>query len=361
MKSYKHLWDKFISHENISLAIDNSSKHKRKRNEVRKIYQNKEKYINPIQKSLISGFKNDKHIPKEIYDGIQRKKRTIIVPTYREQIVHHALVNILKPIFWKGMYEHSYGSLPNRGGHKGKKTIEKWIKKDFKNTKYYLKMDIKKYFDSIPHDILKRKLSNIIRDKKFLDVLFEVIDVTDNGLPLGFYTSQWLANWYLTELDHYIKEELNVKYYIRYMDDMVIFGSNKRQLHDVQLKIEAYLNNFLGLNMKENWQVVRFDNGNCKGRDLDFMGFRFYRNKTTLRKGILLKATRKARRIKKNGVTIHSCRQMLSYIGWLSCTDTYNYYLKHIKPCVDFGRLKQYCSRYDKKQKKEAMLCLGKS
>ena len=136
------------------------------------------------------------------------------------------------------------------------------------------------------------------------------------------------------------------------MDDMVIFGPNKRQLHDVQLKIEAYLNNFLGLNMKENWQVVRFDNGNCKGRDLDFMGFRFYRNKTTLRKGILLKATRKARRIKKNGVTVHSCRQMLSYIGWLSCTDTYSYYLKYIKPCVDFGRLKQYCSKYDKRQKR---------
>ena len=98
MKSYKHLWEDFISHENIVLAIDNSSKHKRKRKEVRKVYQNKEKYIKPIQKSLIGGFKNSKHIPKEIYDGIQRKKRTIIVPTYREQIVHHALINILKPI-----------------------------------------------------------------------------------------------------------------------------------------------------------------------------------------------------------------------------------------------------------------------
>ena len=85
------------------------------------------------------------------------------------------------------------------------KLIKKWIKHDTKNVKYCLKMDIRKFFDSIPHDIIKAKLAFLIHDKKFLNLLYEIIDVVYNGLPLGFYTSQWFANWYLQDLDHYIK------------------------------------------------------------------------------------------------------------------------------------------------------------
>ena len=359
IKSYNHLWGKFISEENIKLAIRNSSKGKRNRKLVKEIYENSDAWIERIQ-SYANNFHNNKHTPLEIYDGITRKKRTIIVPKYKEQIIHHMAVNVLIPIFNKGMYEHSYGSLPNRGAHKGKKLIEKWIKHDRKNIKYCLKMDIRKFFESIPHDILKQKLSSIIHDEKFLKLLYELIDVNKKGIPLGFYTSQWIANWYLQGLDHYIKEKLGAVHYIRYMDDMVIFGSNKRKLHKIREKISEYLNKELGVQMKDNWQVFRFDyikNGKHYGRCLDFMGFKFYRDKTTLRRTIMLKATRKARKMyKKDKVTIYDIRQMMSYLGWIDCTDTYNMYDTWIKPYVDFRYCKKRLSKYDKriaKQKKE--------
>jgi len=176
--------------------------------------------------------------------------------------------------------------------------------------------------------------------------MYAIVDTTDIGLPLGFYTSQWLANWYLTELDHYIKEVLKAKYYVRYMDDMVIFGSNKRELHKIRIAIDAYLHEKLGLRLKETWQVYLFNyvkkDGSHVGRDLDFMGFRFYRDRTILRKSIMMKATRKARKMcKKPRKSIHDCRQMLSYLGWFDCTDTYSMYKRRIKPFVSFRQLKQ--------------------
>lgn len=222
-------------------------------------------------------------------------------------------------------------------------------------------MDIKKFFDSIPHDILKHKLSKIIHDQKFLNLLFEIIDVTETGIPLGFYTSQWFANWYLQELDHYIKEELHAVYYMRYMDDMVIFGLNKRELHKMRKSIEEYLINKLGLQLKENWQVFRFDylyKGKHRGRCLDFMGFKFYRDKTILRKSIMYKATRKAKKIsKKDKPTIYDIRQIMSYLGWIDCTDTYKMYETWIKPYISLKKCKKRISNHDRRKNYEVKLC----
>ena len=206
MKSYNHLWEQFISDDNIDLAIKNASRGKRNRPSVKRRLDDPD-LKNQI-KAYASNFHNAYHKPKQIYDGIQRKKRTIIAPDFDEQIVHHMAVNVLQPIFIHGMYEHSYGSIPKRGAHKGMKTIKKWIKHDGKNCKYVLKMDIRKYFESIPHDIYLENLRKIIHDKRFMAILEEITNVISKGLPLGFYTSQWTANWYLQGLDHYIKEDL---------------------------------------------------------------------------------------------------------------------------------------------------------
>lgn len=350
MKSYNHLYEKLVSDENIKLAIKNSSLGKRNRKEVIAVLSDIDSSI-ARYRNLIDGYKNAKHVPKLIYDGISRKQRTIIVPTYDEQVVHHMIVNVLKPIFMKSMYEHSYGSIPNRGAHKASKYIVKWLTHDVKGTKYCLKMDVRKYFESIPHDILKLKLSNLIHDERFLNVLFEVIDVIPNGIPLGFYTSQWLANYYLTELDHYVKEILKAEYYVRYMDDMVALGGNKRQLHFIRVCISNYLSNELGLKMKDNWQVFRIEYGKGNGRPIDFLGFKFYRNKTVLRKKIMQKMTRKALKIyRKVKPTIYDCKQFLSYLGWLKATDVYNVYLNYIKPYIDIRYIKRRISNYDRRK-----------
>lgn len=117
-----------------------------------------------------------------------------------------------------------------------------------------------------------------------------------------------------------------------------------------------YLSENLGLELKDDWQVFRFSytvKGEDRGRFLDFMGFQFYRNRTVLRKSIMLKGTRKARRIHKKPYqgrkpTVHDYRQMMSYLGWIDCTNTYKMYLKHIKPRISFKKMKRYISRYDK-------------
>ena len=362
MKSYNHLYEKYISADNIRLAVRNSSKGKRDKKIVKRYLpamtaDDNSEIILKIQ-SIAANFRSAHHTPVEIYDGISRKKRTIIVPKYSEQIIHHMVINVMSPILEHGMYEHSYASLPNRGAHRGKKAIEKWIRKHPRSVKYCLKMDIRKFFESISHKILMTKFEKIIHDQKFLKVIEEILSATDKGLPLGFYTSQWFANWYLNGLDHYIKEDLCAAHYIRYMDDMVIFGSNKRKLHRIRKAVETYLKNHLDLKLKGNWQVFRFDytdkSGEHHGRFLDFMGFRFYRDKTTLRKSIMLKATRKARCFdKKDRVSTYEIRQMLSYLGWLDCTDTYKMYLKLIKPFVNFQYCKRRISAYDKRKNEE--------
>ena len=346
MKSYNHLYEAYISDDNIRLAIKNACKHKLNRKRFRELHDNPDKYIEWIRKQAIN-YKNDHHTPVIIYDGIQRKKRTIIVPTFREQIVHHMVVNILKPIIMKSMYEHSYGSIPDRGATLGAKRIRRWLK-DSKGTRYCLKMDIKKYFDSVPHEIVTRKLAEQIHDQRFLSILLEIVSVNEKGLPLGFYTSQWLANWYLTGLDHYIKEVLKAPYYIRYMDDMIIFGSNKRKLHKMRQAIADYLKKYLGLELKGNYQVFPI-----KSRALDFMGFRFYRYRTTLRRTILYKACRKAKRLfKKDKPTIYDIKQFMSYLGWFKQTDTYNVFCDRVTRYINIQYMKRRVSRYDRRMAK---------
>lgn len=373
MKSYNHLYETYISDENIRLAIKNLCKHKKKTREYRlrivtgtitigDLYYNPDKYI-PMLKNYASHFHNMRHKPKEIYDGISRKKRKIIVPTIEEQIVHHMVINVIGPILSAPMYEHSYGSLPGKGGVNGSKRMRVWISKGGKNIKYCLKMDVHKFFDSIDKDILKGKIKELIHDDKFLDVLDKVIDVSNKGLPLGFYTSQWLANYYLTDLDHYIKEELGAKIYMRYMDDMAIFSSNKKELRYIRHQIDIYLKTRLNLEMKNDWSVFRFNvpvkNGEKpkdKYRFLDFMGYRFYRNRTTIRKSIMLKMGRYARRIhNKEKPTLYDVKKMLSYKGWLKHTDSYSFYLECIKPYVSFQKLRRRISNHDKKEKKDGM------
>lgn len=347
IKSYNHLYEQLISHDNVIQAIVNSSKGKRKRPEVAKEFANKENYVSFYQ-YLLANLPVYHHDPIQIYDGISRKQRQIIVPMYKEQVVHHCIVNVLKPIIFKGLYTYSCGSIPGRGVHSARIYLEKKIRSDKYNTKYCLKMDVRKFFDSVDHDVLKHKLQEIIHDEKFLHVLNQVIDVTPSGLPLGYYTSQWLANFFLSDLDHYIKEQLHAKYYVRYMDDMVIFGHDKTELHEMRKAIDNYLHD-LHLQMKDNWQVFLFDDGEGHGRCLDFMGFKFYRNRVILRKSIMLKACRKAKRMgKKFYPTIYDCRQMLSYIGWFDWTDTYNMYCDHIKPYVDMNKCKHKISDYER-------------
>lgn len=355
MKSYSHLYEKFISKENIRAAIYAAAKGKRDKGYVENILENMDACL-PRAISYAANFHPARHVPKEIYDGIQHKKRQIIVPLFYEQVVHHAAIQALMPMLMSGMYEHTYASIPGRGLVAGMKATRKWLRHDRRNTKYYVKLDVKKFFNSIDRHILLDMLARKIHDEKFLDVLRRIVLLeSGNGLPLGFYTSQWLANFYLSGLDHFIKNSLRVPHYMRYMDDMILWGSNKRKLRRDMQAIAAYLKG-INLALKENHQLARFHyirNGKDRGRFLDFLGFRFYRNRVTLRRFLMLKLTRKARRIARKGnqCNAYDSRQMVSYYSWLKHTDSHKLYLHHVKPYIDFAKLRNEIRQCDRRKK----------
>lgn len=355
MKSYKHLWSQFISDENITIAYKEYLRGRTKDVRTRTLYKRDPKRAIEKARKYAYARKKENHKSKIIIDGSSRKVRTIIRPMCEEQILHHMAINVLKPIFMRPMYKHSHGSIPERGCLSGRKTLAKWIKYDRENTKYFLKMDIKKYFESIPHDILKVKLDRIIKDKQLLPLLHDFVDVKcdgvinkDKGIPLGFYPSQWFANFYLTDLDHYIKEKLHAKYYMRYMDDMIVFDKDKNKLESIRLEIAKYVNDNLGLTLKDNWRICEL--GEDNGHSLDFMGFRFYTNRVGLRKSLLYRLSRKARQIHKKGATIYTARQFLSLAGWTKHADVYNSYKLWVKPYCSKRAMRLYVSKFDKRR-----------
>lgn len=353
MRTYKNLYEQFISEENIRLAITNASKGKRDRRQVKPYLTDTERLIPEIVR-YVENFRNEPHTPHTINERGRGKVREIVVPTFKEQIVHHMVVNTLKPIMMRGMYEHSYGSIPYRGVHLAKRRIESWLSRDRRNTKYFLKMDIRHFFASIPNPRMKEWVGRYVKDDRLMKVISELVDVLPQGLPLGFYTSQWLANWYLQPLDHYIKEKLGAVHYVRYMDDMVVFGSSKRKLHRMAGEIGEYLKT-LGLELKPSWCVARFvyeKDGRERGRDLDFMGFRFYRQRTVLRRCIMYRATRLARHMK--GLLLNA-RRFMSYLGWFTHSDTYNVFCKWIRPFVNVRRLKKQIGRFDQRRNYEVV------
>lgn len=161
----------------------------------------------------------------------------------------------------------------------------------------------------------------------------------------GNFTSQWFANFYLQELDHYIKEELKASYYIRYMDDMVLFHRNKKELHKIKDKIEIFLKQEK-LAPKENWQLFKVD-----ARPIDFLGYRFYRGYTTLRRENFLRIKRRAKRIyKRKKLTKKDASAMISYNGWLKHCDSRNFKQKYFNPYINIEKCKGVLRNASRKQ-----------
>ncbi len=341
----------------IRLAIMNAAKRKKNRAEVKRVLADIESHITIIQHIIVEEtYKPAPYRVFEVVDGVSGKRRTVSCSRFfPDQVLHWLVILSAQDIFMHGMYEFVCGSVPNRGIHYGRKYVKKWIETDRKNIKYCAKLDITKFYPSISHDALKASLQRKIKDRKLLWLFDVIIDSTESGLPIGNYTSQWLANFLLQDLDHRIKEEMHIAHYMRYMDDMVLLGANKKRLHAAINEIAAALAP-LGLTLNKNWQVFRVDyidrNGKRRGRDIDFMGFRFFRNKIIMRKRISLRARRLAARISKSEcVTFKQAAAILSYMGWLKYSDSFGFYEKHIKPKINISKLKEVVRSENRKRK----------
>lgn len=233
-----------------------------------------------------------------LYKIYEPKERIIYrLPYYPDRIAHHAIMNVVKYIWTKSFIHNTYSCIEGRGIHLYANNLKRDLRKYPNETKYCLKLDIRKFYPSIPHNGLKKCIRKKIKDKDFLMILDEIIDSTDNvrdvsskltnkigiGVPIGNYLSQYFANLYLSELDHLCKEELKCKFYYRYADDIVILSDDKDFLHKVLIYIKLYVHT-IGLKVKDNYQIYPVDS-----RGINFVGYVFYHTHTLIRKSIKYK------------------------------------------------------------------------
>lgn len=291
VKRIGNLYDRICDLENLRLADEKARKGKLRTYGVREHDKNREANLLKLREDLLNGtYKTSKY---EIFTIYEPKEREIYrLPYYPDRILHHAIMNVLEPIWVSIFTADTYSCIKNRGIHAAAKKVKKALKEDPEGTKYCLKIDIRKFYPSIDNDILKEVVRRKIKDVRLLAVLDEIIDSAD-GVPIGNYLSQYFANLYLAYFDHWIKETAKVKYYFRYADDIVILSSNKSELHTLLRKIQVYMKT-LKLEVKSNWQVFPTD-----ARGIDFVGFVFFHTHTRMRKGIKQTFCRKLARINK--------------------------------------------------------------
>lgn len=301
MKRAKSLFNQIISYENIRLAWLKARRHKSSKNVVRKFSKNVDKNLHQVQKNLkAKPAILSKYSQFTIYEP---KERLISVVPFIDRVMHHAIMNVLEPVFERQFIFHTYACRKGKGSHKA-------IKYGFskaKNCRYFLKLDIKKYFDNIDHQVLKQKLCKIIKDTECLSLLFNIIDSfgTSKGLPIGNLTSQFFANYYLSELDHFVLEQLKPLGYVRYMDDFVLFENDKDKVKmDLKL-IEEFCKIRLFLNLKP------YILGKCKD-GFSFLGY--FINSKTIR---LTQCSKKRKRKKFNRINLEFLSGFISEIKYM--------------------------------------------
>lgn len=354
MKRTGYLYETMCDIDFIKQAIHNAAKGKTNRSYIKKIMADIDGYAMKIKCMLeTETIELQPNTYCQIYDNSCRKMRRITIPAFfPDQIIHWIVITAIQPVILRGMYRYCCGSIPNRGGIDAKAYVETAVHDE--KMRYVAKLDISKFFDNVNPEILLEKFKRKIKDKRVIDLIRKILVNGGNSLPIGYYTSQWFSNFYLEGLDHYIKEQLHIKYYVRYVDDMVLIDSNKRRLHKAIKAIEMYLNG-IDLHLKDNWQVWKLNS-----RPIDFVGYRFYKEKTLLRKRIFFRLCRRTRKIKKTGyITPHQAMSMLSLLGWLSHIDACNFYKRNIYPYAPKSKLTKIVSNHSKKLNKEAQYAKG--
>ena len=315
MKRIGDLYSKVCSLENLYLADTLAKKGKTKNLSVIEHNKNIDENINDLHNILTN--KSYKTSEYKTFTIFEPKERLIYcLPYFPDRIVHHALMNVLEPIFVSTFTTDTYSCIKGRGIHLAANKLKKVLISDVDNTKYCLKLDIKKFYPSVDNDILKDLLRKKFKDVDLLNILDEIID-SIIGLPIGNYLSQYLANFYLTYFDHYLKENKHVKHYFRYCDDMIILSSSKEELHKLLEDIRDYLKNNLKLEIKSNYQIFP-----VQSRGIDFVGYAFYHTHTKLRKTI-------KQRFVKMMTNNRNEKSIASYYGWLKHCNSKNLIKKY--------------------------------
>lgn len=326
MKRFGHLYEKIYDKDNLRLAHKNARKGKTHYSEVKMIDADTEFYIDKIHKMLVSEVYSISKYKMFIKKDKDKEREIFVLPYYPDRIIQWAMLQILEPIWFPTLIDNTYSSIKGRGIHYGLRKLKNDLK-DVENTKYCLKFDMKKYYPSIDHNILKTITRKKIKDQKLLKLLDNIIN-SASGVPIGNYLSQHFGNLYLGIFDHWIKERCKIKYYHRYCDDVVILHCDKKYLHYLLHEIKLFLKKNLNLSLKNNYQIFPTDS-----RGIDFLGYRSFHGYTLLRKRIVKSMKRKLNKLNRFAeLTKHDLNVIASYIGWLKWCNGYRLTEKYITP-----------------------------
>ena len=286
MKTYRNLYDNLCSFDNLIKAFKKARKGKTKKWYVKEFESNLENNLLQLKYEL----ETLTYQPRPLKKFIIRdpKTRVIHASHFRNRIIHHALCNIIEPLFDKTFIYDSYANRKKKGAHAGLKRFDFFQRKVSQNGKmvrnakddnmvvgYALKADIRHYFDNVDHEILLNIIKKKIRDNKVIWLVQNILDnhnfkVLGKGMPIGNLTSQFFANVYLNELDYFVKHVLKAKYYLRYVDDFVILHRSKEALEDYKRQINEFLKTIKLELHSEKSRIMPLHNG------VSLLGFRIF-------------------------------------------------------------------------------------
>ena len=344
MKTYKNLYKKLCSLENLNLAFRKAKKRKTKKYYVQEFEKNLEEELNKLHNELTTLTYEPKLLKRFIIRD--PKTREIHASDFRDRVVYHALVNILEPIYEKIFIYDSYASRLGKGTHKAVERFDYFKRKVARNGKlirkpnnknsvigYVFKADIKHYFETVDHDILLGILRRKVKDENVIQLVKKILDnfhtkIKSKGMPLGNLTSQFFANVYLNELDYFVKHKLKAKYYMRYVDDFVILHNSKSQPEEWKEKINRFLKENLKLELHpDKSRIVSLSRG------IDLIGFRNFYYFKLLRKRSIRKMEYKIKLFNEGklsyGKLVESFDGWCAYAKWAN-----NYKLK-----TEFSRM----------------------
>jgi len=337
MKRYGGLYEKIISFENLYWASKSARMGKKSKQSCATFEMNVEDELIALHKELHA--KNYQPGSYREFTIYERKPRKISAAPYRDRVVHHALCQVIEPIFERAFIHDSYACRPGKGTHRAVDRFTEFARRN----RYVLKTDIRKYFPSIDHEILFERIARKIKCRDTLGLIKLIIETSNpqeeitthypgddlftplehrRGIPIGNLTSQFFANIYLDGFDHYVKEILHCGAYIRYVDDIVVFDDNKKRLWAIRQVMEEYLSKLrLSLHPVKTI-VVPVTEG------VDHLGYRVYPDRRRLRKDNIVRFHRRIRKMQDDyttgRVTLHDVNaRVQSWLGHAKHADTY--------------------------------------
>lgn len=310
--------EKWASPASIEAAHILSSKGKKQRKSVLRFIDNQDENVKLLSTQIRTGtYRAGAYKSELIIDN--GKERELLKSPYRDHVVRRAFMNKVEKILLPTFVPYTYASLPMRGTHAALFTVRRALLHDAENTVFCLKLDVRKFFASINRNILKEQFAARFADKKTIEYVNTLIDepptqIPNHGLPLGNYTSQWFANMYLSDFDHWVTQTLKAPHYIRYMDDIVILAKSKEILRGYLREIEWYFTSKLDITIKKNYQIFP-----VKARGIDFIGYRIWHDRVLLRKGKFNNLRKKTsilyQKAQKRPLTLNERSQLFSFLG----------------------------------------------